>query len=132
MIQFHLFRLPAVFASLTLLALAGACGKRDAGTGSPAADVSSSTPEVSRKQADQGLPAECLEAEAAHRACVENIAASFERAGQVDGARKLRDALPAEVEEARARWLTAPSKEGLRLSCIAMRDGTLAFPQCQP
>lgn len=128
MIQFPLFRLPTVLA---LLALLGACEKQDAGTASQPAELRGSAPRVGISQAEQVLPKECVEAMDAHRACVENIAMSFERAGLVDGARELREALPAEVEEAYARWLTVPDREGVRLSCIAMLDAVRVQLQLQ-
>lgn len=131
MIQFHQFRFPAVLALLTLL---GACEKQDASTASQAADMHGSPPRASISQAEQVLPKECVEAMAAHRACVENLAVSFERAGQIDGARELREALPAEVEEAYARWLTVPSREGLRRECIVLLDAIRVQlqQQCPP
>lgn len=126
------FRLLVLSLSLIAAALLVGCGDRDAGAADQAADVSRSTPGANRQLAERHLPEECQEALAEHRACVENIAASFERAGQVAGAKAMREALPAEVEETRARWLRMPSAEGLRQSCIAMRDTIRAQPQCKP
>jgi hypothetical protein len=130
----HLLRLPTLIASATLIVMLGACDKHDAGVGSRTADARNPTPKASEKIADETLPKECLEYEAAHRACVENIAASMERAGLVDGAKQMRNALPDEITQARARWQSeaASNMEGLRRSCIAARDTQAALPQCAP
>lgn len=131
MMQFYLFRLPAIFASLTLLALLGACGKQDAGTASQAADMPGSPPRVSTSRAEQDLPEECRQAIAAQRACTETLAAKYERIGHPEAAKGLRDELP-DLEKVAALWLTSPSMEYLRRDCIATRDGIQAAPQCQP
>lgn len=125
------FRLPAVFALLTLLTVLGACGKQDASTDNQDAKVPGSPAQVSTSRAEQDLPEECRQAIAAQRACTETLAAKYERIGRPDAAKTLRDELP-DLEEVVARWLAAPSMEGLRLSCIASLDGIRAMPQCQP
>lgn len=80
----------SLFVPLALVALLGACGKKDDA-------IASNT-----VGADTSLPQACLEFEDAQRACTENQAAGYERVGQPAAAKLLRDALPKALEDARA------------------------------
>lgn len=115
-------RLRSVCLSLALLALLGACTKKE--------DVANREVTVPAVGKDNDLPKECIEAEQAHRVCTETMAANIERAGQSAAAQRLRDALPKEMEGVRARWRANPNKDGLAQSCAATRDALRAQPQC--
>ncbi|WP_454763249.1 hypothetical protein [Cupriavidus campinensis] len=110
-------RLPVLCVSLAMAAMLGACGKEDA---TPANAVGK----------EESLPKACVEAEAAQRRCTETMAASYERVGQAGAAKMLRDALPGELEKARASWSAVGDKEGLERACTSMRDALRAQPQC--
>jgi len=58
------------------------------------------------------------------------MAAGFEKLGQAAAAKSLRDALPAEMEQARTRWMQVDDKDGLAKSCAAARDAIRAQPSC--
>ncbi|CAJ0791026.1 hypothetical protein LMG7141_02452 [Ralstonia condita] len=116
-------RLRLTCAALALVALLGACTKKE--------DVANHDVTAQAVGTDTDLPKECVEAEQAHRACTETMAANIERAGQPDAAQRLRDALPKEMEGVRARWRANPNRDGLAQSCAATRDALRAQPQCR-
>lgn len=108
-----------LFVPLALAVLLSACGKKDDAVASNAVG------------ADTSLPQACLELEDAQRACTENQAAGYERVGQPAAAKQLRDALPEALENARAQWRSAASKDVLAAACAAGRDSLRVAPQCQ-
>lgn len=114
--------LRSVCLALALAAVLGACGKKD--------DVASQNIATQTVGTDTDLPKECVEAEQAHRACTETMAANIEHAGQPAAAQQLRDALPKEMAGVRARWRANPNRDGLAQSCAATRDALRAQPQC--
>lgn len=115
--------LRSICLTFALAALLGACGKKD--------DAASRDITTQAVGTDTDLPKACLEAEQAHRACTETMAANIERAGQPAAAQRLRNALPQEMEGVRARWRASPNKDGLAQSCAATRDALRAQPQCR-
>ncbi|WP_431823500.1 hypothetical protein [Burkholderia sp. F1] len=120
-------RLRSVCLSLALAALLGACTKKE-----EVATQEVATREVGDQTAvkDTDLPKECIEAEQAQRECTEAMAAGYERVGHPEAGKLLRDALPKELEQARARWRSAPDKQVLAQSCAMGRDTIRAQPQC--
>lgn len=114
--------LRSICLSLALVALLGACTKKE--------EVASR--EVGNQTAvkDTDLPKECLEVEQAQRACTDTIASGFERVGQPAAAKQLRDALPKELDQARARWRAVSNKDHLAQTCAVARDSLRAQPQC--
>lgn len=127
-------RMSVCCASLMLAAMLAGCGKADNGAAAQA-DARPETSAASNSRIDtaskeKALPKECIEAEDAQRACTESMAAGFEKLGQAAAAKSLRDALPAEMEQARTRWMQVDDKDGLAKSCAAARDAIRAQPSC--
>ncbi|WP_439668650.1 Lipoprotein [Cupriavidus necator] len=81
--------------------------------------------------ASDALPKACQEAEAAQRACTENMAAQLDKSGQAAAAQTLRDGLPGELESIRTRWAGVSDKDGLAQSCATVRDSFRDMPQCK-
>jgi len=115
-------RLRAVCLSLALVALLGACTKKE--------EVASHDVTARTVGVDNDLPKECVEAEQAQRQCTETLAAGYERVGHPDLSKQLRDSFTKEMDSTRARWRAQPNKEGLAKSCAMMRDGLRAQSQC--
>lgn len=109
------FRIPLACLPVAIAFAVAGCGKEE---GHSAA-------------AGGALPKACQEAEAAQRACTENMAARFEKSGQAAAARTLRDGLPKELETVRAQWASVSDKDGLTQSCTAVRDSLRDMPQCK-
>lgn len=116
-------RLRSVCLSLALVALLGACTKKNE-------DMAAR--EVSSQTVNQGndLPKECLEAAQAQRECTETMAAGYDRVGHPEASKQLRDALPKEMDKVMARWRSVPDKDHLAQSCAQTRDALRAQPQC--
>ncbi|QET02973.1 hypothetical protein FOB72_13535 [Cupriavidus pauculus] len=113
--RFRTVRAALAITSLTMLM--AACGKDEGKT-------------AGTSGADDSLPKECVEAEAAQRACTEAMASGYDRLGQSAAAKTLREAIPQEMDKVRAQWRAIPDKENLARACAATRDGIRAQPQC--
>lgn len=126
------FALLAVLA-LFLGGLAG-CQRPAPADGGPtsASSAAPSPGQPAPADASAALPAECLALEQAQRDCTEAMAAGYERAGQPQAAKALRDGIPAALQDLRRQWESAPDRAGLAASCAAARDAVRAQPQCKP